>query len=159
MFHVGWQHIVQHILQKGFPLMANHIMQLFHRQSSIMRVLTNIDLACLKSMPVHLSIECRIAEPRLSGKPTIIIREKMLEIVANSYCIWLKNYKVSSSSLKYVGKAQDVELIDGCPTARRPWYFWGWLMRLDCRTVSCSGQCLEQRFLQGDSTSCRDGNS
>ena len=47
-----------------------------------MRVLTNVDLACLKSTPAHLNVECKIAESRVSGKPTIIIHEKVFEVIA-----------------------------------------------------------------------------
>ena len=44
----------------------------------------NIDSASLKSM---LSVECKIAELRVLGKPTIIVREKMFEVNADSDCI------------------------------------------------------------------------
>ena len=47
----------------------------------------NIDSAGLKSTPAHLSVECKIVEPRVLGKPTIIIHEKMFEAIANSDCI------------------------------------------------------------------------
>ena len=123
--------------------MSNHIMKLFHRQSSIMRVLTNIDSACLKSTPAHLSVECKIAEPWVSGKPTIIVHEKMFEVIPNSDYIWSRSYKVSSSSREQCWKstrdvALCVELIDGCPTARRPWYSWvaPW----------CQVTCLQNRL-------------
>ena len=143
--------------------MSNHITQLFHRQSSIMRVLTDIDSACQKSMPPHLSVECKIAETRVSGKPTIIVHEKMFEVIVDSDCNWWRSYKVSSSSRKQCWKGTRdvvlcVEFIDGCPTARRPWYCWGWLMRslLTCRLsdglllcMSLSGQYWGQKFLQG----------
>ena len=72
---------------KRLPLTCNHIMQLFYRQSSIMRVLLNIDSACLKSTPAHLIVECKIAEPRVLGKQTIIVNEKMFEAIADSDCI------------------------------------------------------------------------
>ena len=43
-----------------------------------------IDSASLKSIPAHLSVECKIAESRVLGKPTIIVREKMFETIATS---------------------------------------------------------------------------
>ena len=51
------------------------------------RVLTNTDSACLKSTPLCLSVECKIAELRVSGKPIIIVHEKMFEVIADSDCI------------------------------------------------------------------------
>ena len=103
--------------------MSNHIMPLFHRQLSIMRVLTNIDSAFLKGTSPHLSVECKIAKLRVSGKPTIIVRERMYEVIADSDCIWSSSYKVSRSSKEQCWKgtrdiALCVKFIDGCPTAR-----------------------------------------
>ena len=49
-------------------------------------MLTNIDSAYLQSTPAYLSVECKIAEPRVSGKPTIIIHEKVFEVVASGDC-------------------------------------------------------------------------
>ena len=90
----------------------------------------DIDSACLKSMQPHLSVECKIAEPWVSRKPTIIVHEKMFEVIPNSDCSWSWSYKVSSSSWKEYEKCKRNvalcgEFTDECPTARRPWYCWG----------------------------------
>ena len=148
---------------KGFPLTCNHITQLFHRQSSIMRMLMNIDPACLKSTPVHLSVECKISEPRVSGKPTIIVHEKMFEVIADSDCIWSRSYKVSSYKVSSSSREQcwkgtrdvapvlnslmGVPLLGGHGTVGGGW--WCCRSFIDCRMVSCSGQYWGQKFLQG----------
>ena len=125
--------------------------------------MTNIDLACLKSTPPRLSVECKIAEPRVSGKPTIIVREKMFEVIANSDCIWSRSYIVSRSSREQCWKgtrdvALCVEIIDGCLTARRPWYCWGWLMRSSFLYRLLDGLLFCQSLCStGDKSSCKVG--
>ena len=89
--------------------MSNHITQLFHRESSIMRMLTDIDLACLKSTPAHLSVECKIAEPRVSRKPTIIVHEKMFEVIPNIVTAVGREATKSAAPVgKSMGKAQEM---------------------------------------------------
>ena len=73
--------VVVHTVWKRFFLMSSRIMQLFYSKSSIMRALTNIDSACLKSAPAHLSVGCKIEEPMVSGKPTVTIHEKFFNYV------------------------------------------------------------------------------
>ena len=88
--------------------MSNRIMQLFYSKSSIMRALTNVDSACLKSTPADLSVGCKIEEPMVSGKPTITIHEKFfnyIPVVTGSDCIYLWSYEVTSSSRIQCGNA------------------------------------------------------
>ena len=80
-----------------------------------MRVLTSTDLACLKSTPSRLSVECKIAEPRVSDKLAIIVCEKMSEEIANSDCIWFGSYKVSSSSREKCWKGMYSTTRSGSP--------------------------------------------
>ena len=54
------------------------------------------------------------------------------------------------------GSDSALQLLTQCPTARRPWYYWVWQMRLsliyrllDGHALSVSGQYWGQKFLQG----------
>ena len=68
------------------------------------------------------------------------------------------------------GSDSALQLLTQCPTARRPWYYWVWQMRLsliyrllDGHALSVSGQYWGQKFLQGGHykgrTSCGGDNS
>ena len=96
MFLVGWLHSGAHRLPTHVQPYHTALLQTVSIMSS--RVLMNIDSAYLKSMPLHLSVECKIAEPRMSGKLTIIVYEKMFEVIANCNCIWLR--KLQSQQLQ-----------------------------------------------------------
>ena len=48
-----------------------------------MWVLADIHTASLQSMPAHLSVEDKVQETGMSGKPTIFIHHEVLEVVAN----------------------------------------------------------------------------
>ena len=99
---VMWQSTV------GLVCHLSHTVLLCLLLTQCCALLTNIDAACLKRTPAHLCVECKIAEPRVSDKSTIIIHEKVFEVIANGDCIWSWSHKVSSSSWKECGNAQDM---------------------------------------------------
>ena len=52
---------------------TNHVMQLIHRRTCILRVLTNVDTISLYSSPAHFSVEGEVPEARMPGKPIITL--------------------------------------------------------------------------------------
>ena len=73
-----------------------------------MKMLADIDSACLKSTPPHLSVECKIAEPWVSRKPTIIVHEKMLKYFPIVTTVGRGATKSAAPVGKSMGKAQEM---------------------------------------------------
>ena len=83
-----------------------------------------------------------------------------------------KGWSCSTALSVFMASGSDsaLQLLTQCPTARRPWYYWVWQMRLsliyrllDGHALSVSGQYWGQKFLQGahykGRTSCGGDNS
>ena len=63
-----------------------------------MGMLTNINSPSLKSSMSHFGIQGKVPEPRMFSKPTIMVQQKMFEVVANSNCGQSRREKVCSTS-------------------------------------------------------------
>ena len=86
-----------------------------------MRVLADIDTASLKSTPAHLSVEGKVQETRMSGKPTIFIHHKVLEVVADGDGTRTGGNEVGCSSWEGPRNvALCDKLIDGASSSGRP---------------------------------------
>ena len=67
-------------------------------------MLLDVDSSSLKSTPPHLCVESKKPESRVLGKSTILILEKMGEVVANSHLIAALSKEVCSSSGEQCGE-------------------------------------------------------
>ena len=82
-------------------------------------MLLDVDPACLKSTPSHLCADSKEPEARVPGKSTIIILEKMSEVIADGYLVAALSKEVCSSCWKQGGEGHTKvsfsgEFIDRC---------------------------------------------
>ena len=87
----------------------------------IVRVLMNIYSASLESSMSHFSVQSKVPELRMFGKPAIMVLYQVLKVVTNGYSTRSRSYKVSCTSGKESGErtghvAFSSELIDGSTT-------------------------------------------
>ena len=78
--------------------------ELINCQLSISWMLLDVDPACLKTTPPHFCVESNEPEARVPGKSTIIILQKMSEVIANGYLVAALSKEVGSSCWKQGGE-------------------------------------------------------
>ena len=88
-------------------------------------MLLDVDPACLKSTPPHLCVESKEPEAKVPGKSTIIILEKMSEVIADGYLVAALSKEVCSSCWKQGGEGHTKvsfsgEFIDRCSSNGGP---------------------------------------
>ena len=79
----------------------------------------DIYTSCLQSTPAHLSVESKVAEARVTGKPLVFVHQEMSEVIAS--CDWMdaRSREVSTASGEEGGEgtrhvALGGELTDRC---------------------------------------------
>ena len=88
---------VYNVIWCQFDLKIDNLILMIGKKRNEWWVLLDVDPACLKSTPPHLCVESKEPEARVPGKSTIIILEKMSEVIADGYLVAALSKEVCSS--------------------------------------------------------------